>query len=44
MVFIKDLTRISAEEMPPSIFFFNKKRRDVVRREMHLKEGATFKR
>jgi hypothetical protein len=44
VVFIKDLTPISAEEMPPSDFFFNKKRRVVVKREMHLKEGETIKR
>jgi hypothetical protein len=30
--------------MPPSDFFFSKKRRDVVKRETHQKEGATIKR
>jgi hypothetical protein len=43
VVFIEDLTPISVEEMPPSDFFFNKKRRVVVKREMHQKEGATVK-
>jgi hypothetical protein len=43
-VFIEDLTPISVEEMPPSDFFFSKKRRVVVKREMHQKEGATVKR
>jgi len=30
--------------MPPSIFFFNKKRRAIVKRETHQKDGATVKR
>jgi hypothetical protein len=42
-VFIGDLTPISTTEMPPSEFFFSKKRRDVVKRETHQKEGATVK-
>jgi hypothetical protein len=44
VVFIEDLTPISAEEMPPSDFFFSKKRRVVVKRETHQREGATVKR
>jgi hypothetical protein len=32
VVFIEDLTPISVEEMPPSDFFFSKKRRVVVKR------------
>jgi hypothetical protein len=43
VVFIKDLMPISAEEMPPSEFFFSKKRREVVRREIHQRDGATVK-
>jgi hypothetical protein len=30
--------------MPPSDFFFSKKRRVVVKRETHQKEGAIVKR
>jgi phosphoribosylaminoimidazole carboxylase (NCAIR synthetase) len=30
--------------MPPSDFFFIKNRRDIVKREMHQKYGATVKR
>jgi hypothetical protein len=30
--------------MPPSDFFFSKKRRAIVKRETHQKEGATVKR
>jgi hypothetical protein len=30
--------------MPPSNFFFNKKRRAIVKRETHQKEGANVKR
>jgi hypothetical protein len=44
VIFIEDLTPISVEEMPPSDFFFNKKRRAIVKRETHQKEGATVKR
>jgi hypothetical protein len=44
VVFIEDLTPISVEEMPPSDFFFSKKRRVVVKRETHQKEGAIVKR
>jgi hypothetical protein len=34
-VFIGDLTPISAAKMPPSEFFFSKKRRVLVKRETH---------
>jgi hypothetical protein len=43
VVFIGDLTPISAEEMPPLEFLFSKKRRTVVRRETHQRDGATIK-
>jgi hypothetical protein len=43
VIFIEDLTLISAEEIPPSYFFFSKKRRDIVKRETHQKDGATVK-
>jgi hypothetical protein len=33
-MFIEDLTPISVEEMPTSDFFFSKKRRAIVKREM----------
>jgi hypothetical protein len=39
VVFIEDLTPILVEELPPSNLFFNKKRKVVVKNEMHLKEG-----
>jgi hypothetical protein len=39
-----DLTPISFEELPPSNFFFSKKRKVVVKKEMHLKEGSAIKR
>ena len=44
VVFIEDLTPISVEEFPPSNFFFSKKRKVVVKKEMHLKEGSAVKR
>jgi hypothetical protein len=43
-VFIKYLTPILVEEIPPSEVFFTKKRRDVVKRETHQREGVTVKR
>jgi hypothetical protein len=44
IIFIDDLTPIAPEEMPPSDFFFSKKRRAIVKRETHQKEGAMVKR
>ena len=44
VIFIEDLTSISVEEMPPSDFFFSKKRRAIVKRETHQKYGTKFKR
>jgi len=35
---------ILTEEIPPFDFFFSKKRKVVVKREMHQREGATVKR
>ena len=35
---------ISVEEIPPFDIFFRKKRRVVVKRETHQREGATIKR
>jgi hypothetical protein len=43
VVFIKDLIPISAKEMPPSELFFSKKRRAVVRRETHQRDGVIIK-
>ena len=43
-MFIEDITPISTEEIPPSDFFFRRKRKVVVKREMHQSEGATIKR
>jgi hypothetical protein len=34
---------IAIEEIPPSDFVFSKKRKVVVKKEMHQKEGATVK-
>ena len=34
-IFIENLTLISAEEMPPSNFFFSNKRRSIVKIETH---------
>jgi hypothetical protein len=42
--FIGDLTPILPEEMPPSDLFFSKKRRAIVKRESHQKDGVITKR
>jgi hypothetical protein len=44
ITFASDLTLIPLEEMPPSNFFFSMKRRAIVRRESHQKEGVVAKR
>jgi hypothetical protein len=44
VIFIDDLTPIAPKEMPPSDFFFSKKRRAIVKRETHHKDGAIVKR
>ena len=43
VILVEDLTLISSEEMPTSDFFFSKKRRAIVKREMHQKYGTTIK-
>jgi hypothetical protein len=43
-MFIKDITPISIEEIPPSDFFFSRKRKAIVKRETHQREGAVVKR
>jgi hypothetical protein len=42
-IFISDFTPISVEEIPPTEFFFSKKRKVVVKKEMHMREGAMVK-
>jgi hypothetical protein len=42
--FVNELTPISPEEMPPSYFFFSKKRKAIVKRESHQKYGVITKR
>jgi hypothetical protein len=44
VIFIDDLTPIFLKEMPPSDCFFSKKRRAIVKRETHQKDGAIVKR
>jgi hypothetical protein len=42
-IYVSDLDPISIEEIPSSDFFFSKKRKVVVKQEMHLKEGTMVK-
>ena len=44
IVFVDDLNPISPEEMPPSNFFFSRKRKAIVKRESHQKDGVITKR
>jgi hypothetical protein len=43
VIFIGDLTPIPIEEIPPTNLFFSKKRKVVVKKEMHQKEGTMVK-
>jgi hypothetical protein len=43
VIFIGDITSIPIEEIPPTDLFFSKKRKVVVKKEMHQKEGAMIK-
>jgi hypothetical protein len=44
VIYVGDLTPILSEEMPPSVFFFSKKWRAILKRETHQKYGAIVKR
>jgi hypothetical protein len=43
IIFKEDLTPISIEELPPSDFFFSKKRKVVVKRETYQKAVQQLK-
>jgi hypothetical protein len=42
-IFNEELTPISVEELPPNEFFFDKKRKAMVRQELYQKEGVAKK-
>jgi hypothetical protein len=42
-IYASDLTPISRDEIPPSDYFFSKKRKVVLKQEMHQREGAMVK-
>jgi hypothetical protein len=42
-IFNEELRPIRMEELPPNEFFFDKKRKDVVKREFYQEEGSTTK-
>jgi hypothetical protein len=42
-MFISDFIPITVEEIPPTEFFFSKKRKAVVKNKMHMREGAMVK-
>jgi hypothetical protein len=44
LTFVGDHTPIFLEEMPPSDFIFSKKRKAIVKRESHQKDGVITKR
>jgi hypothetical protein len=43
VIYVSDLTPISREDIPSSDYFFSKKRKVVVKQEMHLREGKMVK-
>jgi hypothetical protein len=42
-IFSEELRPIRAEELPPNEFFFDKKRKAIVKRELNQEEGSTAK-
>jgi hypothetical protein len=42
-IYGSDLDLISREEIPPSDYFFSKKRKDVLKQEMYMREGGMVK-
>jgi hypothetical protein len=43
VIYASDLTPISREEIPSSDYFFSKKRKVVVKQEVHQREGTMVK-
>jgi hypothetical protein len=43
VIYVSDLTPISREEIPSFDYFFSRKRKVVVKQEMHLREGTMVK-
>jgi hypothetical protein len=42
-LFVDDLTSISIDEIPPSDYFFSRKRKAILKQEMYMKEGSMVK-
>jgi hypothetical protein len=42
-IYIGDLTPISRDEIPPSDYFFRKKRKVILKKEMYMREGNMVK-
>ena len=42
-IYVGDLTPISRDEIPPSDYFFSKKRKVVIKKEMYMREGGMVK-
>jgi hypothetical protein len=42
-IYVGDLTPISRDEIPPSDYFFSKKRKVVLKQEMYMREGGMVK-
>jgi hypothetical protein len=43
VIYASDLTPVSREEIPPSDYFFSKKRKVVLKQEMYMREGGMVK-
>jgi rubrerythrin len=42
-IYVGDLTLIFRDETPPSYYFFSKKRKAIVRKEIYMREGVIVK-
>jgi hypothetical protein len=42
-LFVDDLTSVSIDEIPPSDYFFSRKRKAILKQEMYMKEGSMVK-
>jgi hypothetical protein len=43
VLFVDDLTSIPIDEIPPSDYFFSRKRKAILKQEMHKREGNMVK-
>jgi hypothetical protein len=42
-IYVCDINPISRDEIPPSDYFFRRKRKAIMKQEMHMREGGMVK-